>query len=173
MVSTTTHFLRSAGIRVRNKVQVGDRQRPADILMDNWTGAEPAAVDVTVTHSLAPSLGLSAQAAKRSLVEKENRKLAKYADIFDNCQVMFVPMAFSTFGELSERAQEFVKAASRCYAAHQDLELSVCQHQITKSLQTSLMQENGRRLLAAVAAVETAELLREVLRSTETSIELS
>ena len=141
---------------MQNEVKIGERERPADVFLNRWTAAEPAAVDVTVTHPLAPSYGLSVQAASKALKEKESRKNAKYAHIFDAVQVTFVPMAFSSFGELSERAQEFVKAASRYYAAHQDVELSVCQHQLVQNLQTSLMQENGRRLLCAVTAVEDA-----------------
>ena len=95
IVGTLTHFLRSSGLTVQNEVKIGERERPADVFLNRWTAAEPAAVDVTVTHPLAPSYGLSVQAASKALKEKESRKIAKYAHIFDAVQVTFVPMAFS------------------------------------------------------------------------------
>ena len=57
VVKILTAFLAAAGLRVANEVQVDGRQRPADIFVDRWTTADPAAIDVTVTHALAPSLG--------------------------------------------------------------------------------------------------------------------
>ena len=54
VVAATTRFLRAGGFTIRNEVQMGDRERPADIFISNWTSTEPAALDVTVTHPLHP-----------------------------------------------------------------------------------------------------------------------
>ena len=54
IVKCLTAFVAASGIRTTNEVQVGGRERPADIFLDRWTTTEPAAVDVTVTHLLAP-----------------------------------------------------------------------------------------------------------------------
>ena len=66
MVDTLTHFIRAAGQRVANEVGVVGRERPADLFLERWNEGGAAAVDVTVTHPLAPSLGWVAQAARAS-----------------------------------------------------------------------------------------------------------
>ena len=68
-----TDFLRASrasSLHVQSKVQLGTREPLADIFLD----VTRAAVDVTVTHPLAPSLEINAHAAKNASVEKENFK---------------------------------------------------------------------------------------------------
>ena len=60
IVRCLTAFVAAAGVRATNEVQIEGRERPADIFLDRWTTTDPVAVDVTVTHPLAPSLGLNA-----------------------------------------------------------------------------------------------------------------
>ena len=49
---------------MQNNVGVGGRERPADIYVTRWTDNEPVAVDVTITHPLAPHLGVNQQQAR-------------------------------------------------------------------------------------------------------------
>ena len=70
LVKCLTAFLAAAGLRVANEVQIDGRQRPADIFVDRWTTADPAAIDVTVSHPLAPSLGLNVRSAKELATTK-------------------------------------------------------------------------------------------------------
>ena len=81
VVKCLTTFVAAAGVRATNEVQVEKRERPADIFLDRWTTAEPVAVDITVTHPLAPSLGLSVRQAKEAAATKERQKIAKYAHL--------------------------------------------------------------------------------------------
>ena len=48
LVHSLTLHIRSAGIRVTNEVQVGGRERPADIFVHHWTTEYPVAVGFAV-----------------------------------------------------------------------------------------------------------------------------
>ena len=81
--------------------------------------------DVTVTHPLAPSLGLSLDAAKKAVERKAQRKNQKYSALVAAHRMEFTPVAMSTFGELGEEAEKvldeaacfFTRAPSRSRAA--------------------------------------------------------
>ena len=102
VVEFLSQYIRAAGIKVENDVQIGGRQRPADLLITRWTGLLPLAGDVVVTHPLAPSLGLSSAAAAAAVRNKVTRKKAKYAELVAVHNLEFAPLAFSTFGGLGE-----------------------------------------------------------------------
>ena len=71
VVKCLTMFVAAADVRATNEVQIEGRERPADIFLDRWTTSDPVAVDVTVTHPLAPSLGLNVRLAKEAAAAKE------------------------------------------------------------------------------------------------------
>ena len=73
----------------------------ADVFLPNYA-VEPTAVDVSITHPLAPSLSLSLQAAKQALCSKAGRKRAKYASLVAERKLNLVPFILSTFGALEE-----------------------------------------------------------------------
>ena len=75
VVRSLTCFLRAGGLRVENEVAIRGRERSADIFLDHWNGGEPAAIDVTFTHPLAPSLGLNAHAVSSALTNKEQHTI--------------------------------------------------------------------------------------------------
>ena len=112
VVSQLTHFLQAAGLSIQNNVGVGGRERPADILVTRWTDNEPVAVDVTITHPLAPHLGVNQTLARAALRAKERQKIAKYSPLLQNANLNFVPFPVTTFGELSPQAADFVDDAS-------------------------------------------------------------
>ena len=97
-----SQYIRAAGLKVENDVQIGGRQRPADLLITRWTGLLPLAGDVVVTHPLAPSLGLSSAAAAAAVRNKVTRKKAKYAELVAVHNLELAPLAFCTFGGLGE-----------------------------------------------------------------------
>lgn len=67
VVSALSHAMESAGLRVTNEVTVTGKKRPADIFISQWSDNGP---DVTVTHPLDPSLGLSFSAARSALCQR-------------------------------------------------------------------------------------------------------
>ena len=103
VVKILTAFLAAAGLRVANEVQIDGRQRPADIFVDRWTTADPAASDVTVTHALAPSVGLNVRSARGVAAMKEQLKTKKYSHLIREKHLQFIPATFTTIGALGLR----------------------------------------------------------------------
>ena len=100
-----------------NELQVEGRERPADIFVDPWSTADSAAIDVTVTHPLAPSMGLNIHSAKAVAAAKEKQKVAKYAHLISDKRLNFIPAAFTTFGTLGPEATHLVDDAADFYSA--------------------------------------------------------
>ena len=73
IVKCLTAFVAAAGLRVANEVQIDGRERPTDIFVHRMSTADPAEVDITVTHPLAPSLGLNLRMAKDAVAAKKNK----------------------------------------------------------------------------------------------------
>ena len=157
IVRCLTAFVAAAGIRVSNEVQIAGRERPADIFVDRWTTTDPAAVDVTVTHPLAPSIGLNIRTAQHIAAAKEKQKVAKYAQLIAATQLHFIPVAITTFGTLGPQATEFIDDAAAFYSAKCAVDQSLCRKQLVERLQVALLQEVGKRLLAGIQANEGEE----------------
>ena len=153
IVRCLTAFVAAAGLRVSNEVQIAGRERPADIFVDRWTTTDPAAVDVTVTHPLAPSIGLNIRTAQRIAAAKEKQKVAKYAQLIAATQLHFIPVAITTFG--TPQATEFIDDAAAFYSAKCAVDKSLCRKQLVERLQVALL--HGKRLLAGIQANEGEE----------------
>ena len=157
IVKCLTAFVAAAGVRATNEVQIEGRERPADIFLDRWTSPDPVAVDVTVTHPLAPSLGLSVRQAKEAAATKERQKISKYAHLIRDKHLNFIPVGITTFGALGPQATQFVDDAANFYSAKCAVERGVCRRQLVERLQVALLQEVGKRLLAAIQAGDDLE----------------
>ena len=154
VVKCLTTFLAAAGLRVANEVQVEGRERPADIFVDRWSTADPAAIDVTVTHPLAPSMGLNIRSAKAVAAAKEKQKVAKYAHLIRDKRLNFIPAAFTTFGALGPEATQLIEDAAGFYSAKNAVDRGVCRTQLVQRVQVALLHEVGKRLLAGIQAEE-------------------
>ena len=103
IVSQVTHFLQAAGLPVQNNVGTGGRERQADIYVSRWTDNEPIVVDVTITHSLAPHLGLNQQLARAALRTKERHKFrhAWHTPMRSCCKTPTSTLCLSRFRRLA------------------------------------------------------------------------
>ena len=137
-----------------NEVQVEGRERPADIFVDRWSTADPAAIDVTVTHPLAPSMGLNIRSAKAVADAKEKQKVAKYAHLIRDKRLNFIPAAFTTFGALGPESTHLINDAADVYSAKNAADRGVCRMQHVQIVQVALLHEVGKRLLACIQAGE-------------------
>ena len=84
--------------------------RPGDVYSTCWSAGQPAALDITNTSPLQPSI--ISNGAKKSgfaLRAAEDRKLEQYSQICANIGVQFIPMAFESFGGLSELVRKTLK----------------------------------------------------------------
>jgi hypothetical protein len=114
-------------------------------------------VDVSITHPLAPSLGLDLQAAKQALRNKASRKKAKYAALVADRKLNFIPFLMSTFGAFEEEdAVLFLDKVAGFYAAKQQVPAAECKNNLIQLLQIAVLKDVARRLLAATLAVEEA-----------------
>jgi len=138
--------------RVANEVTVSNKKRPADIFVSHWSDNGPLAVDVTVTHPLAPSLGMSVSAARSALEIKEQRKVQKSSDICTEVGLEFAPFALSTFGELGRKASDILSTVVDLYAAKHDLLRSLAAFRLRQLIQVALMRSVAKRLLIACQA---------------------
>ena len=73
----------------RMKVQIEGRERPDDIFVDRWSTSDPAAIDVTVTHPLAPSTCFNIRSAKAVAAAKEKQKVAKHSHLIRDKRLNF------------------------------------------------------------------------------------
>ena len=94
-------FCQSSGLNPTTDVAIGGRLRPGDIFLPHFS-EEPTAVDVSITHPLAPSVGLDAKAAKQALHNKAGHKKVKYAALVSGHKLNFIPFLMSTYGACEE-----------------------------------------------------------------------
>ena len=111
-------------------------------------------MDVTVTHQLAPSLGLNLRMAKDAVSAKERQKLAKYARLIAEKKLHFIPLAITTFGAFGPQATQFMDDPADFYSAKCAADRGLCRKQLVERVQVALLHEVGKRLLAGIQADE-------------------
>ena len=101
VVNILTRFIRASGDQVANDVGIHGRKRPADLFIARWSEELPVAVDIPVTHPLAPCLGFNVRLARGAVAAKERQTFAKYAQLLESGDFKLIPFPIFTFGELS------------------------------------------------------------------------
>ena len=90
-------LIRAAGFQVtREESLAGSDRREADLLIQNWEGVTPLAIDITIRHPRAPSAPLSDPDAVLLRAEEEKRTGA--AARADRAGTLFEPLVFHTWG---------------------------------------------------------------------------
>ena len=95
------------------------------------------AVDIAVTHPLAPSLELSVRRANQAAAAKERWKIAKYAHLAREKQLNFIPVGVRTFGASGRHATQFVDDPADFYSAKCAVARDVCRRQLVERLQVA------------------------------------
>ena len=128
--------------------------RPGDVYLPFWSVGQPAALDITITSPLQPSI--ISNAARKSgfaLRAAEDRKLEQYSQQCANIGVQFIPMAFESFGGLSELIRKTLKRIAlltdnrSLYSAG----VSVAFSRLEQSVSATLMRGNAIMLIAGSA----------------------
>ena len=84
--------------------------RPGNMYLPCWSAGQPAALDITITSPLQPSI--ISNAARKSgvaLRAAEDRKLEQFSQQCANIGVQFFPLAFESVGGLSELLRKILK----------------------------------------------------------------
>jgi len=159
IVDHLARVTKAAGLpyTVDRAIDVDHRQRPGDLILPRWQGVSPLYIDVTITHPLALSNNwASIRSGGEELLRSEDAKRSKYINILPQ-QDQLVVFGMTTFGQLSEGAENFLHDLAAMYSsaaptaeeAEEDLEyiqqqLQLClQRQIARMLLTAFVPEAG------------------------------
>ena len=139
------------GPQVQREVALPSAQdahlRPADLLIPNWHGGRPTALDVTVVHGWVGAAASSTQAVPRDnwrpfLRRKEEEKHAKYDVPCTSEGWHFQAAAFGTWGGLGpEGAKVLSRILTRVASGEDSTETGLAQRRATEQLGVALFRE--------------------------------
>ena len=122
--------------------------RPADVLVDGWDRAKPAAFDVTVTSPLTPvTLNEASINEGAAALAAETRK---HAANDARCQALgwsCIPLAVETFGNWGREAQGVFSRLATLLALHQGRSKSTVVRDIYGHLSISLVRSVARSIM--------------------------
>ena len=104
---------------VARKEQTGlDRTRPGDIFVSRYSGGQPAAVDLTVRHTLRVAQPVRRPDGLGEWQERqEQEKDRRYRSQCDRLGWVFIPFVADCYGGLAARAREFMSACIKLITA--------------------------------------------------------
>ena len=128
--------------------------RPGDVYLPYWSAGQTAALDITITSPLQPSI-ISNTASKSgfALRAAEDRKLEQYPQQCVNIGVQYIPMAFESFGGPCELLRKTLKRIAlltdkrSSYSAG----FSVAFRRLAQSVSVTLTRGNAIMLIARSA----------------------
>ena len=144
-------IMSSSGQSVQREVALPSAQdahlRPADLLLFNWHGGKPTALDVTVAHGW-PRTGTSTTSAvsrdnwRPFLRRKELEKHAKYDGPCEAEGWHFAAAAFGTWGGVGpEGAKVLSRILKRAACGEEGREVGLVQRQATEALGLALFRQ--------------------------------
>ena len=144
---------RRAHLSVRIEVGRGllgshNYSRPADILVDGWDRAKPAACDVTVTSPLTPVTLKEASIREGAAALAAETRKHEANDV--RCQALgwtCIPLAVETFGNWGKEAQSFFSRLASLLALRQGRPKSSVVRDIYGCLNISLVRSVARSIM--------------------------
>jgi hypothetical protein len=124
-------------------------KRPADVLVDYWTGSRSVCLDVAISNPL--SLSAIKYAAKRpgyAAHHTASKKQSKYAAACRVNNLAFVPFVLETFGGFGPSAVAVVKRIAAALSDASDMTLAVATHRVATRL-SFVCQRGLARTLAS------------------------
>ena len=111
------HAARQAGVTCTKEGALPDNDRPADVLLHNWTGSTPLAVDLTVCHPLRPSEARpTPESVRKAMTLQETHKCTKYSERCARVGWKFQPLVIHPFGGLTIQGTQLFHRLSRLFA---------------------------------------------------------
>ena len=127
----------------------GQGARPADILLPRWSDGKDAALDVTVTSSLATSHVAGAAAAAGSALDKAyDRKVQGAAEACRQQGLAFLPLAWEALGGMHRVAIRQTKMLATALARHTGQEEGEASRHLFQRLSLGLMRGNAALLVS-------------------------
>ena len=126
-----------------------DHTRPADILIAGWDRGKPAALDITITSPLCPTiLGESCHQARAAVLAAETRKLHSNGPKCQELGWSCIPLALETYENWSKEAQDTISRLASHLAIHQSSPKSSVVAEIYGRLNMTLVRSIARAILA-------------------------
>ena len=128
----------------RNLLIEGNK-KPADVFIEDWSKGQSACLDVTVVTPLRKDI--ITQAAEKPGVAAEKAEASKDRKFLKDCEdlkLLFVPLAFESFGRWGSFAIEELSKLSRRIAEVQDRKSSNVFLQLSQQIAVALQRGNSR-----------------------------
>ena len=142
---------RAAGFQITREQSLSDSlKREADLLIQNWEGTTPLAIDLTIRHP-----GISD--ADKSLLRAEDEKRKGAARAAEAAGVLFEPLVFHVWGGLPSTGtskQFFNTLLNRIAENRPGLDKERKVEEITEGLSCILMSQLAEQLLAVLSSSE-------------------
>ena len=138
-----------APVREGRHLLPGQGAKPADILLPRWSDGRDAALDVTVTSSLATSHVAGAAAVAGSALDKAyDRKVQGAAEACRQQGLAFLPLAWEALGGMHRVAIRQVKMLAAALARHTGQEEGEASKHLFQRLSLGLMKGNAALLVS-------------------------
>ena len=122
----------------------GRAARPGDIFLRHWSSGKDAALDVTITNSLASSHVAGAAAEAGSALDKAvKRNVDGAAEACRDQGIVFLPIAVETLGGMHRGTVQQVKQLAAALARHTGQEESTTTSHLFPRFSLNLMRGNS------------------------------
>ena len=126
----------------------GRGNKPADVLIPNWTKGLDTALDVTVVNSLRSDyVDQEAASPGYALVQAHKRKMAAIGEACKEQGIEFVPIPVEVLGGWSKEASRHISRLSRASAARSGKDDKEAQGHLFQKLGVLLQRGNAALLL--------------------------
>ena len=135
----------------RRKTCFQGGQLPGDIFLRHWSSGKDAALDVTITNSLASSHVAGAAAEAGSALDKAvKKKVDGAAEACREQGIVFLPLAVETLGGMHRGTVQQVKQLAAALARHTGQEESTTTSHLFQRFSLNLMRGNSMMLTTRV-----------------------
>ena len=149
MIFETAASAALAPVREGRHLLPGQGAKPADILLPRWSDGRDAALDVTVTSSLATSHVAGAATAAGSALDKAyDRKVQGAAEACRQQGLAFFPLAWEALGGMHRVAIRQTKMLATALARHTGQEEGEASKHLFQRLSLGLMRGNAALLVS-------------------------
>ena len=108
---------RHVGLTCTKEAALPNGERPGDVLIHNWGGQGPMALDITCVHPLRPSESRpTPESVRKSLGQDEHLKRTKYSQKCAEVGWRFMPLAVHPFAGSTTDGSQFLYRLARLYA---------------------------------------------------------
>ena len=141
-------IVQRSGLTARKEQSAPDRTRPGDIFISRLDVNGPAAVDITVRHTLAPSRPLTSGTAVAAWFEtQEQEKIMKYQGQCHRLGWTMVPFVMDCFGGMGRAAQALMGTCLRLLLGQKEAwARRSTEGDVWQGLSITLAKEVGRQL---------------------------